>query len=185
MSALKWIFWILVSAAFSLVIAYYFLPDVLSAKNPLPSGVQAGLDRLEWTGLSVRESAKRAKLLNKNAADLVEPEYGAVADRVSFLINKSRDGIRMKSIDEAFLIPELEATENRAVKLDQRLAGLVARSDVEKLLNIVLRQLDRVLNAGGRKWERLSASESELDQIVIAQLGRMHWPKWKEIRPGL
>jgi len=147
-----------------------------------PSKVRSRLDRLDAARLSAIASAWRLKS-RKDESELFDERrlYEALAAAANAALDKARQDLKLNSVDEEYLILELDGLIARAKDLLSRLRttelAQASGADRGEASRFIWASINRI----NRGWERALASGQKLKLITIDQLNALRWPSWSRL----
>ncbi|WOJ90617.1 hypothetical protein RZS28_04810 [Methylocapsa polymorpha] len=151
-----------------------------------PSKVRARLDRLDAARLSAIASAWGLKS-RKDESELLDEKqlYEALAAAANAALDKARQDLKLNSVDEEYLIPEIDGLIARAKDLSSRLRtkepAQASAADRGEASRFIWASINRI----NRGWERALASGQKLKLITIDQLNALRWPSWSRLEGPL
>jgi hypothetical protein len=149
--------------------------------DPVPRRVRSRLDRLDATRLTVLAGIRAARA-SQPEPDLVEPKalYERLAGEIDEVIDKVRRDLLLNFVDEAYLVPALDALCDRARALSSRLRRIAPARSVAGDDGTGLTPSRGLLARVDRGWER--AVTAELPKMpTLRQIDEMRWPVWSRI----
>lgn len=147
-----------------------------------PSQVRSRLDRLDAARLLAMAYAWGLKS-RKQESELSDEKqlYDALAAAANAALDKARQDLKLNSVDEEFLIPEIDGLVARAKALSSELQttepGEASAADRGGATRFILASINRI----NRGWERAVARGAKLKLVAIDQLNAMRWPSWSRL----
>ena len=174
-----------------IVVLFFFVPPVNSyccISDPLPKSVRTSFDRMYLRGGQAQRLAAIIKIKGSALPETVtlSQEYQDVASKFNRMIDVAQRAIRLRSFGGDVFEKDLPGIESETETLLQKLHDAKAKVMMQQGADHDLVETGvAFLKDTARGWEKLLASRTTFEALVIKDLEERKWPHWDKIKAGV